>query len=303
MPDTRHRTVVEIGVDDREVRGLGQTMERAFSTRTVEAFERSIERTGRAMEKLTQAQARLIQQMARMEQAVARQERGPGAPAGAPGGPGAPGGAGGARRGGGGFGGTFGGSFAGTAAANLLTRAGGMAGAMAQPQGFVGQMVSGIPYIGPALGGAANAVQQLYGEFASRQIARSRAFGVTGIGGGAGGGYGGLAGVGTRYGIGPTEFPGTLAGLSQQTGMRGAELAGAVPSLLRMQQTMGFGNIASIVGGAGAAGGTGEDVYSIILDAVTSGVQAGFREGRLDQFFQQFAARTRHVGPRPGLRR
>ena len=50
MAEQRHRTVIEIGVDDREVRGLDSTITRAFDDRTLISFERAVERSTRAIE-------------------------------------------------------------------------------------------------------------------------------------------------------------------------------------------------------------------------------------------------------------
>ena len=39
MSDTRHKTVIEVAVDDRQIVGLSRTLERAFDDRSLDRFE------------------------------------------------------------------------------------------------------------------------------------------------------------------------------------------------------------------------------------------------------------------------
>jgi hypothetical protein len=101
-----------------------------------------------------------------------------------------------------------------------------------------------------------------------------------------------------------------LAQFAGQTGLTGADLlraAGGEPmlnragqptgrldprSLMAQAQMMGFQNLGGVIGGAGVAArpGEGEDPLALMSDAVATGVQSGFREGRLDRFFAQFGS-------------
>ena len=284
MTVTRHKTILEIGVDDREVQGLSQTMERAFDPAMVEGFTRSIERLERTLEKLTKS----VDKLAKSQEDDDRRGGGGFLSAIFGGGRG-----GGGRRGkkdeGSRFWQTAGGSFVGTAAANYMGR---MGGQMAQGGGFVGSMAAGIPIVGPAFAGALSGIQNFHQQYIGQQQAVLGAYGRTGIGNQ---GLGGLYGAGARLGLGPGAIPGLLQGYSQQTGLSGAGLAGVAPQLMAAQQMRGFGSLGSILGGAGAAGGKLQDPGQLMEDAIASGFQIGIRESRMDQYLAQLGGWTESV--------
>jgi len=287
MAETRHRTVLEIGVDDRQVRGLGGTMERAFSPDMIEQFDRSLERVVRTMGRLVEQQVRLGQVLDRMDQQARRRGAG-GGPGGAGGGPGPGGG-----RAGVGIGGVAVGTFAGQMLANWANRASAVGGAALTGGGFVQNMFGSLPYFGSLLGGAVQGIMQMYQSFVAQQMAGARGFGPTGVGAG----MAGFRGQAARFGIMPAEAPGVLGGFAGPSGLRGKELLEAVGGrggLLEWQQLFGFQNLAGVIGAARAAGGE-PDTSVLIPQAVAAGRAMGFRGGELDEFFGQFDAWIRET--------
>lgn len=267
MAETRHRTVVEIGVDDREVRGLGATLDRTFGTDAIEAFNRSLDRTSRTLQKLMETQTRLGAVLTRMDQTMRQQ-----------------GGQGGRGRGGGiGVGGVALGTWLGHQVPQMVSRPAAFLGAAAQGQGL-SQAFGGIPLVGPALGGGIAGIMQFYQAFVAREMARARSFGQTGVGR-----LGGFGRTATGFGLMPGEQFGALSEMAQGTGLRGPDLMRVAPRLLEYRELMGFGSLGQVVSGAQAAGGR-EDAAETIETSVAAGVAAGFREGRLDRFFAQFGA-------------
>lgn len=293
MPETRHRTILEIGVDDRGLRQLGPTMERALNPKVAEAFEKSMERSTAALSKMVEQQAKLgklLDDQARRSQQRQRddnrrqrdedkrsRERGGGA----------------------------GGTMLGTLGAHAVMRGNQLAGQMPYNEGFLSQMLSAIPILGPAFGGAVGGAMSFWQSHAAQQIARTRAFGSTGLGGRAYGsqarGGQGLASMGVGFGYGPSELPGVLAGLGQASGMRGSALGGIAPRALALQALGGLdmgatGSIANSVlagthGSSGLANMDAEDrTQTIITEAVAAGIMGGLREGRIGEALQQIGA-------------
>ncbi len=282
MTETRHRTVIEIGVDDREVRGLGATMDRTFSTKTIDAFERSLDRTSRTLNKLIEQQTRLTQVLDRMDQ---RQRQGAARQRGEGGGGG---GLGGMRQ----FGRQSGATAIGSYLGNVAARGVGGTGAVSTAAGA-------IPFVGPIIQGAIQAMQGFYQSYAAQQMARGGVFGATGM---TSPQFGAAELAGARAGVMPGASAQMMGQFAQQTGMVGpglAQMAQGRPGqrggqgLFGLAQVMGFRNIGGILGGAGAATPGGRtmapgDAFDTMAEAVSTGMTAGFREGRLDQFFAQF---------------
>lgn len=296
MVDKRVRTVVEVGVDDREIRGLDRTLERAFDEKQVRAFEDAIDRTTRSLGKLAEV-------LAKVDQGLGKVEGG-----GAGGGRGAPtgrGGGGGPRDSSGRFtgqGGAQGGGQPGFANRALSSAAGvwlghklmgagqrlkGAASTIPQGQGFVGSMVGGLPGVGSFLEGGLQGIQQFYSEYAAADSARAQAAGRTGTALKAGGGRGmELA----KLGIDRASTPGVLAGLAQQSGLTGDALTPEFAmQALELQKYGGVQNPGGIVSAAGAAGGRVQDPAKLMTEAVGSGLAAGMREAKLDQYLQQIS--------------
>lgn len=270
MPESRHRTTIEVDVDDRAVRQLGQELERAIDPSHMAAFERSVERSNRAIERLTRATER----MTRASSALARATIGGGGPGG-----------------GGGVGRPRGPGFIGRTAATALGTALGqgavggrgarlaqMAGAPAGGEGFLGGMFNMIPYAGPVLGAAIQGAQQYYGQYIAAQQARYGAFGATGVT------PGGLVGGDLRRaGYGPLAQPGILSQMAQQTGRTGSAaglgdrtgLEGIVGGGARFQRALGV-NPAAILRGAEVQGSV-DDAPGLMMDTMARVIEMGFR--------------------------
>ncbi len=278
MPETRQKTVLEIGVDDREVEGLGRSVERALSPRAVEAFTRSVQRAETTMIRFSKSSEKAAAMRVTQQEAIfsserrtvameqRQQER--------------------RRRRGIGAMGVAAGVFMGHQASQAVSRMMGAPGAMAGGAGTSAALAGAIPLVGPAVQGIIQGILQIQQSFVQREVAAARAYGVTGVGGGAMGAWRGTA---QMFGVGPTEAPGMLGGFAQQTGMRGPGLGRAATSLLEYQQLLGFGQLGGVLGAAGVAGGEVEDPRALMEEAVSSGVVSGFRIGRMDRFFAQFS--------------
>lgn len=310
MTDTRHKTTIEIGVEDREVEQLQKQLSRTFDPKAIDTFQRGIERATKAFEKMGSAARK----------------------AGFTGG----------SMGGGGFGGGGGGGGGGNAGPGNVSQAlhgdiadlrkairelvetqkktndnervrqrdeatqrggglrrgaeavagfAGNAGAAAINGGFVGTMAAAtasiIPIIGPAIGsvlaaGAQQAVA-LYQEHAQQQMAQAGAFGRTGI-------AGGYASAGMAYGIQPGAMPGILSSFSGTSGLEGSRLGGALPTQLRLSQLLGVERAGGIVSAGEAGGGTVDDPSELMMQAVSEGLAAGIRVTRLDQYLQNVSS-------------
>jgi hypothetical protein len=297
VADQRHRTVIEIGVDDREIRGLERAVRRTFDDRVLLEFEKGIERSARAMENLAR-------QTERYEKIVERLRRA-GVPVGGGGGGGG-GGVGAPPLGGGGGGG----GAAQAAAINNLTRAIeglrrtteqqgrrqmgrtaagtmlGQLGAGAARGTFTQALVTAVPFIGPIFGAGLGAMQQFYSEFTGAEEARARTVGQRGRTGRT------AAAQMAQYGYDRGQAYGQLAALGQVSGRRGAALGRISPQLMAAQEDLGLRQLGGIIGAAEVAGGQvrQQDESMLLNQALASGVAAGIRITRLDQYFAQTAA-------------
>lgn len=320
MATERHTTTLDIKVDDREVARLGKEIERTFSTRSIEAFNTVIERQTKALETLIKQQEKLQKTF-----------DGPAGPrGGGGGGGGGAGGAGGAggqqgrplnridqmvmtaigtylgqRFGGHGHGGHGGGTGGGHG------HHGGFSGNIAAAaQGHLApHLIQGLPGpVGTIGQGLVEGGMEMYEKAAAAAQARLGAFGRSGINAGQMNRLMGRftpdgfqAGLGIQLGMSDEEMSQRMAGFAGQTGLRGRSLMGLAPTLLRAGRFAGIDSAGALIGGAGAAGGQGggERGQKLIEDAIGSGLAAGIREGRLDQFIQsvgQFTEQMRNEG-------
>lgn len=283
MPETRHRTTIEIGVDDRQVRRLGQTLERALDSRIAASFERMMERSTRQVEKLLTATSRLEGKMRELQRSQQRM-----------GGRAARGAVRGAMMGGY-MGGSMGGRQGGYAAAAHagLQRAGGtLGGVLPVSEGFTASLLSAIPYLGPALGGVMNAANQYYNMYAGYSMQRAAAAGVTG---------GAVAAPGlTRLGMALPQQMQFMQQLAQQSGRRGRSLSAIASHEGELARYMGFHAGGTYIGGLEAGGmGPREDASTLLSEAIAVGLARGVREARIDQYLQataQFAEQARTSG-------
>ncbi len=303
---------IKIDVDDRALKVLQKSIESAISTKAMDAFTKSVERSTDQMSKLVEQQTKLMKGLEdqRRKEGAAGQKKGnammPLALMSA-------------IAGGGGVTGMIGAMGAGgvmspRTVANMLAgvsiargagaMVSGAAGYAAQhapvAEGFMGSALSGIPVIGPMFGAAAGAAAGYRQDFVAMQQSRAQAFGQSGLAGGAYGahdaGERSLAGMGTQWGLGPTELPPVLSELAQAAAVRGAEeLTSRLPDALNIQNTMGIGvgaqgSFQHAAAGLGArTSGSAEREMRAMRDAIATGMEIGIRESRLDEFLQQTA--------------
>lgn len=280
MAETKVKTTLEIGVDDKALKQLAKSLEASLSANATDAFTKSIERSTKEMTKLVDQTAKLIKlqdENARKQKTRDDQDRD-------------------RSRGGGRGRGQMWQTAVGTFLGNTMSHAAAMPGravnyaAQNAPirEGFISGMLSGIPYIGPVFGGAASAAQGYYADHVAQQQARARAFGGTGVGA-----YSrGMKQAGMRYGLGPSELPGVLQELAGASGVTGAGLGERLPFALRMQHMAGVG--------IGASGGfmeassmlgsrSSQHEQQRTEEMLATGLAMGIREAHLGEFLQQMA--------------
>lgn len=310
MSEQRHRTVIEIGVDDRQLRQLGQTLDKSFSSKPMDAFEKSLERAVSVMEKLVSTQTKLIkgqEDVARRTRA--QQSRGVrggshtqgltgllvgaalGTGGGAIGALDALSGAG--LAGNYGLMGRIGGAawLGGRGLGRLGTGLSRAAGSVMQ-EGFIGQMLSGIPVAGPFFQGAIGGAMSMYQSHVQRATARSQAYGATGLGQQD---YGTL---GMKYGLGPTGIPPALAAIATAAGIRGRdELQGRVPMAMDLAHLGGIDYSAS--GGFMRATGMSALGNSLrnapnemgsLAQTISAALAAGIEESQLGQVLENLSS-------------
>lgn len=306
MTEQRHKTVLEIAVDDRGVKDLEKSISRAFDPEQARQFSESLERSARAMEGLQEALGNIKL-------------------------PGTSGGSG----GGGGGGGPRDPQFGPTrqtqereekeskkrdarderdskrrqqreekAAANkqrrdeqgeqrrerddqrereharevvsrAIERTIGVAGAAAAG-GFTTALAGAVPYIGGGMSAVLGGVQSFYGEFAQAQTALARSSAISNVDRLDPEQF-------TRYGFGPMEAASLLSQNARASGRTGPGLQGVMPTQLRLQSLMGVQGGAGLVGAAEQRGGTA-DASRLMMDAVSTGLAAGIRDTELDKY-------------------
>lgn len=290
MPDDRYKTTLEIGVDDKEVRRLGETIHRALETEPITRFRRSIE-------ELT---AQIVRMNAESQRAAGIPPSGPGAPrpsgmppipqppqrgpqgpVGAPGGQGQPPG----------FFRQAAATGAGVMGAQMFQRMGGVAPAMARGQGAVGAAMGAIPIIGPILQAAFGSAQQFAGQYGAFGQQLAPMGGMAGIGGISKAATGKAAGLG----IAKPQLAQQIGPLAQRMGMRGKGTAETVAQLLGIERVTGIqsGQMAGLVGAGGIGAGQGarpKEAIDTIADVISAGLEAGIRKQKLGEFMGEIAS-------------
>ena len=290
MPTQRHRTVIEIDVDDRKIRGLDRTMHRAFDDQMLASFERMLERTARTVETMTAAAEKFA---AAMEQG-GRSGGGGGGGGGSRVPPSSGGGSGGGRGDSGvaaaiaalnrnlqqiqnqqrqqqspGFWKRAGASAVGTYLGGLGARAG-------SGEGFFSQAVGGIPIFGGFVQGALNSMHRFAGMHAMAQTQMSRQAGTLG--------RSSALGEFTRFGLAAPEAYQQAASFAQMAGRSGAGAdRGLMNGALAMQMLGGISEAPGVVR-ASEIGGASVDGTTQMFQAVSAGIRAGIRDARLGQF-------------------
>jgi len=288
MTEQRHRTVLEYRVEDRQIRGLEQSVQRAFSEDTLTSFEKGLDRIARNIGALSSATDRFGQ---------AADRRG-GAP---PSGGGVGGGRGSnadvltalsglsanigrlaqdsRRRGVGpsGAGPMAASSYAGAAAGGLFSRMGGGG------DGIIGQAFSTIPIVGGFLQAGVDAVQRYYAEFAAQQQQIAGSLGALGSRdlAGAGADY-------TRFGLDRGRAFSAAAGYAQSGGGALDELGAR--TALSLEHLGGIQDPTAIVGAANTGTRGGSSAGRVMLQAVSAGLVAGIRDARLGQYLSTMAS-------------
>jgi len=291
MAQERHTTSIDIQVDDRQVVALGEEIERAFSSKVIEQFNSGLERQTKALQELLKEHKKLsVTQDRSSKDAWKRKFERVSAQ-----------GSGGDRAAD--TGGVSGrgvfkdvalGVVVGNAITGAMRRAGAAGAALFSGQGVTQQVLAALPFAGGPLAGAAGAAQTYYGEYAGRQIAKANAYGATRM---TGAHQTGAVKAALAAGMMGDEGVQMTSEMAQQTGMVGGKLAnvlgpgrgqGGLGGLFQMSQFGGVRNAGQMIGAAGVSGdemGSGR-AHKLMFDAVGSGLVAGLRESRLDQFVQ-----------------
>ena len=301
MTEQRHKTVLEIAVDDRGVRQLGNSIKATLSTEPVERFNRAI--------------ADLLRRLQQVQSA--------GGAAGAPGGPAgrapgrppppppprgpAPGGGAGEPAWAGkllsaiekmpgrtGVGAGVG-AGAGVMAGNWLSRAGGMGAATMGGEGVTEHFLGGIPIVGQMMGAAVGAARRYAQEFVGYRQALGATVGATGFDPRGGANAGSLG----RFGIMPGELPGRFAEIGRTSRMRGAGLEEFGTRAIATERTtcIGAGTIGHLAGAAGIGANetTPARASSLLENAIKTGMAAGFRIADLGDVLEDIASNTEEL--------
>jgi hypothetical protein len=291
MATEKHKTVLEIAVEDRLLRRFGDTLKRVFSTEPIERHRRAQESLGKQLEKNKRtadtAARGGAQRDPRTGQFVAGSGggSGPGGTAGrAPPPPRGGGGGGGGQRQPLGFGGTALATGVGFMGGQMIGRGGAGMAAMARGQGATAGALGAIPVAGGFLSAAYQGAEALAGQSIAQGQAQAMTAGQTGMG------NVGAMGM-AKYGINRQQLPGKLAALAQQSGLRGEDLEAMAPEALRTEALTGISG-GAMIGAAGAAGGdvSPEQAHTMTMDAISAGMDAGFRDAKLGQFIQSIAS-------------
>lgn len=292
MTEQRHRTVLEIAVDDQGVKNLAGSIERAFEPDTVRAFTDAVDRSARAMAQLEEAIGGL-----------------------------------GNRKGGGGGGGQpprtpaqqeeYDKKKADKKAAadaaradarerrederdneqrsrearaligRVWDRAMGLVGSAAAGS-FTGGLMGALPLVGPAASGALAGVQGFYQDYTQAQGALAKQFGQSGITNPNPDDF-------TQWGMGPQEAAGAVGQMAQRSGRSGESLREIIRPQLQLQNLLGVQNGANIVGAQESRGGQAGNAQRLMMDAVSTGLEAGIRTAKLDQYLGNISSWVEQV--------
>jgi hypothetical protein len=279
VAEERHTTTLDIKVDDRQIVELGKELERTFSVDTLVSFNKMMDRQTKVLDSMIKQQKNLQAQLKETSKTFAPTATGS-----------AVGAFLGTRLAGGGgqphprevpkhkghglaqgsmhFGGTLSG---------------------AALKGNIGErLIEAMPGIGEIGAAAVEGGMEMYQQFIQQMEAQMEAFGATGLGRG---GQGRMAGVGARLGLSPAQSAAMMGQFAGQTGLTGEALGGVGGRLMEMDRLGGAGGVAGVIGAAGAAGGDvgGGRANALVENAVGSGLIAGIREAKLDQFLQSIS--------------
>lgn len=279
--ETRHRTVVQIEVDAKDVKDAGTEISRAFDPKMIEGFESAIDRMTRSLTLLTKQISRVAFENKKLPgggaQGGARERTGPAPRFAQP-----------EQQQSSSFWPTAMGSFAGTSAAAWLSRASGSLGQASMPSGFGAALAGMAPGIGPVAQTAMGGLEQFHSRYSAIQSAIAHNFGATGR-------SDAMAGTGAAFGLTPEESSGELAQLASQSGLRGKELGSIYARQLELSRILGVRGAGAVVGAEGAGGGTSRDPNRLMQESVSTGIGVGIQKARLDRHLQTIAGWVEQV--------
>lgn len=290
MAQRRHRTTLEINVDDRQIRGLDKSLARAFDDSTIQSFERSIERLSRTIEGLTTNLDRA---------GAASRSAGGGGPASSRAGSAA----GRARDDRGRFGASSSTSeamlsrlvtgqsrrFMQRMGMGLYRGVGQLGAGMVQGEGATETALGALP-LGGVLAGAVSAARGYQQQYIAQQTAIAQASAALG-----GSGVGGLSRL-RRYGYGldAGQAAGAAAGYARSAGLMGGDLStGLIEAFARNENALGIsGGGSGLINALNVGRGRGNTVGdpAAITSALSAGMQAGFRDARLGEFLETISS-------------
>lgn len=291
MVDQKTKTQLEIGVDDRQVKRLGETIRRALDGDAVRRFGQNVRELH--LDRLFAHSDRVILRQIQANRSAATSSAAASSRPTAFGGGGGMGGGGG---GGGfastpsrrplGFGATALAAGVGSFGANALSRAGAGAGGVAGGFGAISSMLGSIPVFGQALAATLHTAESLTDRAVAFRGSMAQHFGQTGLANLPGG----LQKVASSLGIGPQELSGRMGELAQTSGLQGRSLLKLAPQELRLERATGI-KAGTLAGAAGTSGGqiSPERVAELNREAFRSALSAGIREARIGEYVADVA--------------
>jgi len=252
MPASRHKTTIEVDVDSRKIKGLGEEIKRALDDRSMTAFMRATERSTRAIDRMVAATERL----AKIQAEGAKESGQPG----------------------------FLKRTASTAVGVMLGR-GAVGGRIAQfgqmlarpatGGGFFGAALHAIPYVGPILAGSLENAEGYYHRYVGLANARMSAYGSAGAYGARGF---------TALGYNQSETAQQLSQISQLSGRTGTDLSSIAGKGAAYSRFLGV-NPMGILQGAETLGNV-RNPTRLMESALSSAIMIGFRRSHWSEAIQ-----------------
>jgi hypothetical protein len=283
MPESRHRTTIEVKAESKDIKNLGKELERTFDPRHIEAFEKALSRSTDTIGKLMQVQSKLATKLEKMSKdtretpaqraekqraAIKKREaarekqkqkeadKRPGWKT------------------------IAAGTYVGT---RLAQRGGGGLAGMVGGEGAIEAGLGMMPIVGPVMAATLQRAKQLYQYRVAERTQISQAFGATGLTE-----MGGFRDVAAGLGIAGPQAAAMMGGFGQRGRMQGRALRQEAPELLRAQQFFGI-DLASMMGAGRAAGGRTQGARKELETGIAAGFRSGFRASEMPRFFQDMS--------------
>lgn len=306
MTETKHKTTVEVAVDDRGLKNLGKTISEALSADSAEKLARSLEKAVSAFERMAELQRRQSQGGGGAGSAIfdpsTGRYRDPRSGA------------------------VLGGAAAGAAGAAALSAIPGgrprgvfpgaqdtdeergdsksrwqrfreagqhysaVSANFVPHEGMLSSAASGIPFVGGFISGVLQSITQHFAYAVAEDKAKLEATGRTGST---------IIGGGGRWGRSVAEMAGISGQVADASGLRGNALQAVGGRLLDYQTFGGVG-----LGGTGGfmrsvtegpTGASAERAQEMLQEAVQSGIQMGIRDSDLEGFLQNIAGTVEEI--------